>query len=887
MSRLVTTLLAYGLFACFGARGQFVNLPDTNFRNALIVKFPSCFNAAKQLDTSCSQVIGANNLDVSGANIHDLTGIRYFKNLAQLNCSSNQLTALPALPNLLNAFYCGYNQLTALASLPTGLNYFSCNDNQLTALPALPSGLITLTCSNNHLQQLPALPSNLSTLDCEGNQLTSLPTLPINMAQVRCGRNQLSALPTLPQSLPYLDCTNNNLASLPTLPSNITNLYAERNHLTALPALPATLQLLSAWKNNLTSLPDLPASLTALYVDSNQLTHLPGLPSSLQHMNVSANTALQCLPFLPPSLVEVIYSSTAIHCIPDRPVGCAFVPNPLPLCNKTNNVYQCQAFPQIHGVVYNDNNSNGIFDNGDVLRENIKVQLTNSITKSSFTNSNGEFYFVADTIGPYSVSIYNPPFFTGNPASVVHTFSNYDTLVNDAFALKPNTTKDSLAIHLTASGNKARPGARFAYNIKCFNVGTTVLFPTVYVKYDNTRLRYDSSSNAAVVHTGSDSLMLYVPNMLQGQSKTFTAYFTVRTTAAIGDTIRTTARAMASSAYSFDSAKTAVHTSFDPNNKEATPVLTPTQVASGGYIDYVIHFQNTGTDTAFNVVLADTLSNLLQTNVLQMLATSHLCRTTLTNGIIYFEFLNVNLPDSNVNQIASTGFVRFRIRPNATVAIGDTIPNKASIYFDYNPPVVTNTCRTLISGNAIPVKLVYYLAHLTSNKQVLNEWTVANEVNTERYNVQRSSNGEAFVTVGSVRASSGQWAAGNKQYHFTDDVSNAFSAVNSQVTTHSLYYRLEMVDYDGRKAYSGVQKVELKPTGFSIYPNPAHNAVTVKGDAIANVTITDYAGRILLQQGVANRSILTVSVGSLQNGVYVMKLETTSGEVKAEKLIKE
>ena len=54
------------------------------------------------------------------------------------------------------------------------MTYLDCSSNQLTALPdTLPSGLTTLDCSSNQLTALPAtLPSGLTTLDCGGNQLT-------------------------------------------------------------------------------------------------------------------------------------------------------------------------------------------------------------------------------------------------------------------------------------------------------------------------------------------------------------------------------------------------------------------------------------------------------------------------------------------------------------------------------------------------------------------------------------------------------------------------------------------------------------------------------------------------------------------------------------------
>ena len=49
------------------------------------------------------------------------------------------------------------------------------------------------------------------------------------------------------------------------------------------------------------------------------------------------------------------------------------------------------------------------------------------------------------------------------------------------------------------------------------------------------------------------------------------------------------------------------------------------------------------------------------------------------------------LPDSNVNEPASHGFIKYSIKKYNTVGIGSVIKNTAYIYFDFNAPVVTNT----------------------------------------------------------------------------------------------------------------------------------------------------------------------------------------------------
>ncbi|HNR55934.1 MAG TPA: hypothetical protein PKJ19_12255, partial [Flavobacteriales bacterium] len=133
--------------------------------------------------------------------------------------------------------------------------------------------------------------------------------------------------------------------------------------------------------------------------------------------------------------------------------------------------------------------------------------------------------------------------------------------------------------------------------------------------------------------------------------------------------------------------------SFDPNDKLArssSGSSTTYVIGQDEWIDYTIRFQNTGTDTAFNVLITDTLPTTLDPATVQWGPTSHSCtRSMASNGTLKFLFTNILLPDSNANEAASHGFVNFRIRPRNPVLPGITIENTANIYFDFNPPVIT------------------------------------------------------------------------------------------------------------------------------------------------------------------------------------------------------
>ena len=123
-------------------------------------------------------------------------------------------------------------------------------------------------------------------------------------------------------------------------------------------------------------------------------------------------------------------------------------------------------------------------------------------------------------------------------------------------------------------------------------------------------------------------------------------------------------------------------------------------------LEYLIRFQNTGNDTAFNIVILDTLTAYLNAASVLPGAASHPYTFELLDGhILRFSFKNILLPDSNTNEVASHGFVKFRVPQNATAAIGNEIKNSAAIFFDYNEPVLTNTVTHTI-GNEFVINAI-------------------------------------------------------------------------------------------------------------------------------------------------------------------------------------
>ena len=160
--------------------------------------------------------------------------------------------------------------------------------------------------------------------------------------------------------------------------------------------------------------------------------------------------------------------------------------------------------------------------------------------------------------------------------------------------------------------------------------------------------------------------------------------------------------------------------SFDPNDKQVFPTGIGPQhfVEANTDLDYLIRFQNTGTDTAFNIRIVDTLSNLHDPATFRPGASSHPYTVELNDAnVITFSFNNIQLPDSNVNLEGSNGFVRFKIAQKKDLADGNRIENSAAIYFDFNDPIITNTTFLTI-GREIFDDTPVSLSPVLSNREL-------------------------------------------------------------------------------------------------------------------------------------------------------------------------
>ncbi len=163
-------------------------------------------------------------------------------------------------------------------------------------------------------------------------------------------------------------------------------------------------------------------------------------------------------------------------------------------------------------------------------------------------------------------------------------------------------------------------------------------------------------------------------------------------------------------------------------------------------------------------------------------------------------------------------------------------------------------------------------------------------MNAAYFEIERSTDGERFAQVGKVRAKGNSREANN--YLFMDV--NSFNKANADV----LYYRLKMVDADGKFEYTrvvSVSRVRKDINGVSgVYPNPFNNQLNIELTAAtkgsANIEIKDITGKTVFANKydvLSGSSILHISgIPALHTGFYFVSVEL-NGTTKVIKLTKE
>ncbi len=355
----------------------------------------------------------------------------------------------------------------------------------------------------------------------------------------------------------------------------------------------------------------------------------------------------------------------------------------------------------IIGEILFDQNNSGC-DPNDIAVTGLMISANDGVFDFK-TYSNEGTYHLPITGSSFTVSVVNaPPYFNINPASANITFSGSNTEVLD-FCITANQSVEDLNITLLPL-NQGRPGFEANYQLVIRNAGTQAIANVeAILQFDDVRQQF-VVANPAPSTTTLNTLTFPIGTMQPFQSEEIdiTMLTFQPPTVNGGDILNFTTQVtpinndITPNDNIYNLVQTVVN-SYDPNDKQVLQGEELHINDADDYLDYIIRFQNTGTASAINVRILDSLHPKLDWNTLLPISASHDYYVKIAGGNkVEFMFDNIHLPDSTSNEPASHGYVAYKIKPKDNVQVGDIISGNAGIYFDFNPPIITNTVYTHI-----------------------------------------------------------------------------------------------------------------------------------------------------------------------------------------------
>lgn len=356
------------------------------------------------------------------------------------------------------------------------------------------------------------------------------------------------------------------------------------------------------------------------------------------------------------------------------------------------------SYAFINAEVYYDVNQNGLKDEDEPLFPSSRIHiLPDDITLLS-QQSNPLHHFL--DFGEHKVTSYVPDPENWALTSSPDTFNIELTEVEPGnslyFGYYPVVPVDSMSSYLTSFQNLCNHNNSLRNTVT--NHGTTVRSGILWLKLDQHIDEYEFV--IAPDHISGEFAGYDFENLFPGRSQTFVVKYHVPGPAefTIGDSLifesyvedRITGDNSIHYYY-----KPVVLCSFDPNDKQTHPSRADDATLFSEYLHYTVRFQNTGNYPATDITIKDTLDKNLDFNSIALISSRHLSglTTSLRDSILIFSFSNIYLPDSISDPEGSQGYVDFTIQPIRPIEENTIVDNRASIYFDDNPPILTNTTK--------------------------------------------------------------------------------------------------------------------------------------------------------------------------------------------------
>ncbi|MBL0317650.1 MAG: T9SS type A sorting domain-containing protein [Flavobacteriales bacterium] len=575
---------------------------------------------------------------------------------------------------------------------------------------------------------------------------------------------------------------------------------------------------------------------------------------------------------------------------------------------------------QLNGFI--DDNSNGIYDSGELPFNDFEADITNStniLTQYFTTNHQIQLEI---TPGSYTLNVpdqhdyFNPGIYPGSFTFI----SASESLTIDIPFIIDGAQVSEASINLISPPGIC-DGANVTHSLFIENIGNIVA--NGEFTYEIDPVHSFVSSTPMPTSISGNTLIWDITNLNPMEDMSL---FVMVTPASLADLGNLTTNVITVNLMdinglpSFSQSETITNPitcSYDPNDiTENNGYTDAGYVLDGSELEYSIRFQNTGNAPASNVRIENDLNDLLQRSTLQPVAWSHDFLLSIDeNNLATFQFNDINLPDATSDESGSHGFVTYRILPVIGLDAGTEIPNTASIYFDFNPAIVTNTemntiydcldleqasisATSICAGESIEcTNDAVWIASLewsfedalvgqndyihTLDASGLLTMSVSNSLCTYSQNWELSAvNAEATFTANgntltANEASTYQW------YLNGNPIQNATSQNYSITTTGN--YSVAITDENGCEDVSEEMQVvynvvdELVSSALLLYPNPVNDILNVQFNSIpqpnAVLSMVDVHGRVNWTINTNGTNSIQIDCSDIATGIYTILLD--------------
>ena len=303
-------------------------------------------------------------------------------------------------------------------------------------------------------------------------------------------------------------------------------------------------------------------------------------------------------------------------------------------------------------------------------------------------------------------------------------------------------------------------------------------------------------------------------------------------------------------------------------------------------IQYMIHFKNTGSDTASQVIVRDTLDQNLNIFTLETGTSSHPYTFTMQGPrVLEWRFNNINLPPESINNLGSQGFLTFRAEQNPNLTNGTQIYNRADIYYNYadiskrpqyapliNLSEISNTNQTLHTindqlknPNAIPLNLTI------QNKTLIDGQDTC-------YNATSTITVAGFgTTVDITSGAAATFVAGEAIVLKPGFHSHLGSTTRAYITTTGDYCSKQQPMVASNDVTNVLTEIIDKENIVNVYPNPTTGMFTIDflgKKTSADVVLVNFQGKQIITHKCDNQLKMSIDISHLQAGIYIIIITT-------------